>query len=95
MEVVWTQRAFRHLNQIQDFIGAHSPHAAEALINDILDRTDALLSSNPHMGRPGRVAGTRELVLSRTHYLVVYTVGASVEILAVLHQAREWPRSFP
>jgi toxin ParE1/3/4 len=43
------------------------------------------------MGRPGRVQGTRERVITGTPYLVVYRVRHEVEILRVLHGAMRWP----
>lgn len=49
----------------------------------------------PASGRPGRVLGTRELVVSRTPYIVPYRVrGDMVELLLVLHAARKWPSQF-
>jgi toxin ParE1/3/4 len=54
-----------------------------------------LLPVNPHMGRPGRVPGTRELVIRRTRYIVPYRVhGETLQILRVYHSARRWPDSF-
>jgi toxin ParE1/3/4 len=45
------------------------------------------------MGRSGRVADTRELVISRTPFIVVYRVTPTrIEILRVLHGAQAWPR---
>jgi toxin ParE1/3/4 len=47
----------------------------------------------PNRGRPGRVQGTRELVLARP-FLAVYEVAEEeVQILRILHGAREWPLS--
>jgi toxin ParE1/3/4 len=47
------------------------------------------------MGRPGRVPGTRELVVTDTPYAVAYIANADrVVVLAVPHGARTWPRSF-
>lgn len=64
------------------------------LVGHILDRTQLLLCENPDIGRRGRVAGTRELVISKTSYIVVYRVARTVEILAVVHGARAWPERF-
>jgi toxin ParE1/3/4 len=47
------------------------------------------------MGRPGRVPGTRELVVAGTPYIVAYRVTASrVDVLAIIHAARRWPQMF-
>lgn len=51
------------------------------------------LSNFPSMGRPGRVSGARELVVSGTPYIIPYRVrDEEVEILRVFHGARKWPR---
>lgn len=53
------------------------------------------LRAHPKLGRPGRVAGTRELVVSDTPFIVPYRVRESgIEILTVLHAARRWPEDF-
>jgi toxin ParE1/3/4 len=44
------------------------------------------------MGRTGRVAGARELVVARTSFIVIYVVQAdTVQIVRVLHAAQRWP----
>lgn len=92
--VRWTSPALADLDAIQDYLAERNPAAASRLVNDILDRTDALLAANPELGRRGRVAGTRELVLPKTSYVVAYRVMEAVEILAIMHGAREWPEGF-
>ncbi|MBB5756835.1 plasmid stabilization system protein ParE [Methylorubrum rhodinum] len=82
------------MEAITDYIGHHNPAAAARLVDDILDRTNALLSANPAAGRTGRTDGTREFVLSGTPYIVVYRVRDCVEVLAVIHGARQWPDDF-
>jgi toxin ParE1/3/4 len=50
----------------------------------------------PGIGRPGRVAGTRELVTAGTPYIVPYRVaGDAVQIITVLHGAQNWPDRLP
>jgi plasmid stabilization system protein ParE len=52
----------------------------------------ARLLDHPALGRPGRVPGTRELVVSGTPYILPYRVqGETVQILHVLHGAQRWP----
>jgi plasmid stabilization system protein ParE len=52
----------------------------------------AQLAAQPGLGRPGRVHGTRELVVSKTRYIVPYRVrGDTVEILRVFHTSRQLP----
>ena len=94
MDVFWTKFALADLDQIQDFIAQDSPISAYRLAVDIVERTDRLLAENPFAGRQGRVPETRELVLSRSSYIMVYRVSHRVEILAVVHGARTWPDEF-
>jgi toxin ParE1/3/4 len=54
-----------------------------------------LLQHFPGAGRPGRITGSRELVIVPTPFLVAYRVRRSkIEILALLHGARKWPEAF-
>ena len=62
-----------------------------AVRNAMLCCTECL-ATHPALGRPGRVPGTRELVVSGTPYLIPYRVhGKTVEILRVFHGARKSP----
>jgi len=50
------------------------------------------LAEFPERGRPGRRAGTRELVFGGLPYLAAYRLkGDLVEILRILHGAQVWP----
>ena len=49
------------------------------------------LADFPESARPGRVPGTRELVVPATSFIVVYRIEATgVVILRVLHGAQKW-----
>jgi toxin ParE1/3/4 len=50
----------------------------------------------PALGRPGRVAGTRELVIPGTPYIVPYRVtGEGIHVLTLMHSSQRWPERFP
>jgi toxin ParE1/3/4 len=94
MRIVWSPRALRHMGDIRRFIARDDPGAA-ANVADAIRRSVDSLARLPQRGRPGRVPETRELVVPRTPYIVPYSVhGETVEILAVFHSARRWPKSF-
>ena len=94
MRVRWLRRALANLEAEADYIGEDSPAAARRVVQRIF-RAVNLLKKNPAMGRPGRVAGTRELVVAGTPYILPYRVrGDAVEILRVFHAARRWPEGF-
>lgn len=91
MRVVWTRAALQGLEAIVDYVAQHDRAAALRLFDVIPARVDTMLADDPATGRVGRVAGTRELVLSGTPYVVAYRIGEQVEALAVMHGARRWP----
>ena len=89
-ELEWKAPAVADLMAIADYISADTPDAALALVAD-LQGTVAQLPAHPKRCRPGRVEGTRELVV-RPNYIVVYTeTAAAVTVLRVLHAAQMWP----
>ncbi len=94
MRVVWTPPALTDLEEVQDYIAQDSPAAAYKVALALFSRTEDGLSANPMMGRRGRARDTREFVFADLPYIVVYRVTDQVEILAVVHTAREWPESF-
>lgn len=88
MRIAWTRKALQHLAAIQGYIEQDKPEAARHLATRIRS-TVAYLAEHPHLGRPGRKPGTRELIIAGTPYIVPYRVqGDRVTILAVLHGAQ-------
>lgn len=86
----WLETARADLLAIVDYISDDSPESAQRLKDEINGKAEKLLE-HPQLYRPGRVAGTREMVV-RSNYLVVYTEDArAVSILRVLHAAQQWP----
>ena len=91
MKIVWSRRAVRHLVALREFIAENSEQNAALVAERILSRVE-LLQTLPDMGRPGRVPGTRELVISDTPYIIPYRVRQDrLELIAVLHGRRKWP----
>lgn len=93
MRLLWTPRARRAREAAIDYIAQDNPSAALGQLNEIERQTDLLIES-PKMGRPGRMKNTRELVISRTPFIVVYRVKAKaqrIELFRFLHGSRQWP----
>jgi len=94
MLLVWQAGAIRDLDAAFEFIGTDNPPAALAIC-ELIEKRVGQLAEHPYLGREGRVAKTRELVVAGTPFIVVYRVkAAQVDILAVLHAARRWPDAF-
>jgi toxin ParE1/3/4 len=51
-----------------------------------------MLRQHPKLGRPGRVKGTRELVISGTPFIAVYRLKGTqrIEIIRLLHGLQQW-----
>jgi toxin ParE1/3/4 len=91
MKVVWSRRALRHLTHVRDHIAKDDPKAAEGIASRILENVERL-AAHPHIGRSGRIVGTREQVISGTPYIVPYRVkGERLELIAVFHDRQKWP----
>lgn len=91
MRIVWTPRAQRNLRDAARYLTQFNPLAALSTVRTIRAAPKRLLP-HPASGRPGRIDGTRELVIIGTSYILPYRVHHdAIEILAVLHTSRRWP----
>jgi len=89
-DLEWKASAVADLMAIADYISDDNPDAAIALMDEIQGKVEQL-PSHPKRCRPGRVNGTRELVV-RPNYIVIYAeTPAVVTVLRVLHAAQMWP----
>lgn len=94
MRLEWSLASLKDRDEILDYIGEDDREAAIRTDISIEDQAEVLMQF-PRIGRAGRVAGTRELVIQHTPYIVVYRVKrGSAQILRVLHGARHWPERF-
>lgn len=84
MELFWTPEATQDRDEIYDYIEADNPAAALAL-DELFAEKAGRLVDHPGLGRPGRVAGTRELV-AHQNYILVYDVATAWQRAA--HAAR-------
>lgn len=71
LTIKWTKQAIADVDKIYDFIAANNPRAASAIV-DRIDQAITSLTTHPKLGRPGRVAGSRELVVPRSRFIIAY-----------------------
>lgn len=90
MKVVIHESAARDLDDIIDWISQDNPHAAARVADRIRAKIERLaVSGLSHIGRPGLLEGTRELV--EAPYIIVYSVDQPnelIDVLAIFHGAR-------
>jgi len=91
LSIRWLPQAQSNRLEQLDYIAQDNPLAAINQDEEI-ERQINMLLAHPQMGRPGRVTGTRELVISSTPFVVIYRLqGQSIEVLRLLHSAQQWP----
>jgi addiction module RelE/StbE family toxin len=90
VKVLWSRQALNDRTGIFRHISADNPRAA-ATLDGKFAAAAKRLSAHPQIGRPGRLSGTRELVVVPNYILVYRLAGETIGIVTVLHAARQWP----
>lgn len=91
MQVKWLRKAALNLYDAHEFLSKENPVVAQEFVLEVY-RLVGLLSTQPAMGRPGRVPGTRELVVRPYPFLLPYRVlGGEIHILRVFHTRQRFP----
>ena len=90
MKVIWTPEAEQDRDNVWSYISADNPKAA-AQMDVLFSDSVARLVDFPKMGKPGTIAGTRELIPHESYRIVYEIEGETVWILTLVHTARQWP----
>ena len=91
MEIRWSPESAADFAGIVEYIHKENPSASDRVAQTIYDSATSL-ESFPNRGRPGRIDGTRELVLAPLPFILIYRVKReTVEIVRVLHGLQCWP----
>jgi toxin ParE1/3/4 len=93
MRVRWTTDAADDLERICDYIAESRAESARRVAQSVVERIGTL-EEFPHLGRSGRVEGTREIVFPPLPFVAVYEVfepQGEVRVLRILHGAQQWP----
>jgi toxin ParE1/3/4 len=93
LNIHWLKRTDLDLEEAFEYLVPRNPRAAWEMLRRVRQRGDHDLRDNPELGRAGRVKGTRELVVTRTKYILVYRIISkdAMQILRVLHSSQGWP----
>ena len=93
MRVRWTTDAADDLERICDYIAESRPESARQVAKSVVERIGTL-GTFPHLGRPGRVHGTREIAFPPLPFLAIYEVREEqIVVLRILHGAQRWPQA--
>lgn len=93
MRVRWTTDAADDLERICDYIAENRPEASRRVAQSVVERIGTL-ETFPHLGRPGRVNGTREIAFPPLPFVTIYEVrDEEIIVLRILHGAQRWPEA--
>jgi addiction module RelE/StbE family toxin len=93
MRVRWTTDAADDLERICDYIAESRPDSARRVAQSVVERIGTL-ETFPHLGRPGRVQGTREIAFPPLPFVGIYEVrDEQIIVLRILHGAQRWPQA--
>jgi toxin ParE1/3/4 len=88
MRIRWTPPAAADLQHISDYLKAHNPQYREPTMRKTYEKIQGLKHA-PHVGRPGRIEGTRELLFLPMPYVVVYRVhDDAIEVWRIWHTSQ-------
>jgi toxin ParE1/3/4 len=98
----WLRNALGNVQSIHAYYIDEGSQKTARVVCQLIVKTVNQLKEFPNLGRIGRVSGTRELVVPKTPYLVIYREvslnrrearGATreVQILRILHSSQKWP----
>ena len=92
MNLNYTPQAVADLDAIHAYIASENPRIADQVIARIL-QSMAVIESFPMIGRPGRIADTREWFLAGLPYVGIYTIAdeTEIDVLTIVHTRRQWP----
>ncbi len=92
IQIKWTRKALANLEKAIELIAMDKPIAAQNVAKKIWN-TVQILSKQPGIGRPGRISGTRELIISGLPFILPYVEkDGAIYILRVMHTSLKWPK---
>jgi plasmid stabilization system protein ParE len=94
-DIFWDQRAALQLVELLEFIETRQGFEEANRVHGEIQRQIENLAHFPNLGRPGRIARTRELVINRTGFVAAYRDNQAdnrIEVLYIAHGRRQWPK---
>lgn len=94
MRIKWLLKATKNLDTAASYVARYNPEVAQKMYAHIRKSVEALIE-HPEMGRPGRIFGTRELVIVGYPFIVPYRIrGNEVHIIRVFHTSQQLPEKW-
>ena len=89
-DVIYTKNAKEDTVEIEKYISQDNIDAAKRVLKYIHDSIESL-KSLPSIGKYGQAINTRELILNKYPYKIIYRMkGGIIQIIRILHTSRKW-----
>ena len=87
--IIWTDAADAARDAAIEYIAHHNLTAALTQLDEIRRQTERLIKF-PHLGKPSKIKGARELLINRTQFKVVYCfLNGNIHIFRLYHTAQK------
>lgn len=90
LPVLWNDDALNDLAEIIVYISVRNPFAAQR-VKTAIETTGEKIGLHPMTYRSGRVAGTRECVVTPNYILIFRVERDAIRIVNVQHASRQYP----
>ncbi len=92
-QVTWLHLALQDLHGLMQHLEEHADRTTAEDMAARIWQAGQSLRQLPSRGRPGKLPGTRELVLTNAPYYLSYREhGNEVQILRIIHFSRQYPQ---
>lgn len=91
LELRWKKQAVNDLVRVWQYIAQDSTIQATKMV-DLIEAKVSALAQYPQLGREGRKAMTRELVVHESYIVIYRVLPKKVEIIRIKHSAQQWPK---
>ncbi len=90
MKIRFTPLAYKDIDSVYNYLAKDDSNIAQVALDRIENLIDHLIF-HPELGKQGRVKGTRELIIPKVPFIVVYKVEDDfITIIAVIHVSKRW-----
>ena len=90
LDLIWEPEAADRLAEIVEYIAQRNPSAADRIDKSFHDKLETACKF-PEIGRPGRVAGTREIIVHPSYLAIYQVTETAIDVIRVLHARQRYP----
>ncbi len=91
MKISWSNQSIVDLESIEKHIAQENPTAATRVIIKVLKLIEQTLTEFPGIGKPGRKKDTREFVIPKIPYTIIYKTNKNtLYMVRIFHHTQSY-----